>query len=253
MTEIALPSDQKPPTVGSMIQQLRPEIQRALPAGLSGDRIARLALTCVRANPDLAACSPESFAGALLSAAALGLEPGVNGEAYLTPYKREATLIVGYQGYAKLFWQSPMARHLDAQAVYEADDFDYGYGTSPFIKHRPGSRDLQDRGEVIAYYAVAGLTNGATPFVVLSPDEVKALRGGRQGPSGKIQDPMRWMERKTALRQLFKITPKSTALATAVNSDERYGTELYAEHVAAKDSTPQQETPAPAALGQAGQ
>lgn len=220
------------PTVGAMIQQLRPEIQRALPAGLSGDRMARLALTAVRKTPKLAECTPESFAGALLSASALGLEPDVNGEAYLVPYKGECTLIIGYQGFAKLFWQHPLAQHLDCQAVHERDEFDYRLGTDPFLSHKPA---VGERGKVIAYYAVAGLKGGASPFVVLSPEEVKRLRGGKTGSSGNIPDPQHWMERKTVLRQLFKLTPKSTQLATAIQADERSGTELHAEQVAARE------------------
>lgn len=240
-TDLTLPSTRepkRPATIQDVIRQLRPEIARALPKGLNADRIARLALTCVRKDPNLGLCTPESFAGALLTSAALGLEPGLNGEAYLVAYKdrrrqvTEATLIVGYQGYAKLFWQHPSALHLDAQAVYETDDFDYALGTTPFLRHRPATGD---RGNVIAYYAVAGLKGGATPFVVLSPDEVKTLRGGREGPSGQIEDPQRWMERKTVLRQLFKLTPKSTALQQAIESDERPGTELHAERVAERD------------------
>jgi len=215
------------PTVAQAIEMMKPEIARALPKGLDADRMARLALTLVRKDRSLAACSPESFAGSLLTAAALGLEPGVNGEAYLVAYKGECTLIIGYQGFAKLFYQSPLAKHLDAQAVYEHDEFDYEYGLSPRLVHKPAKGD---RGQVTHFYAVATLNTGASAFVVLSPEECKALRG-RVGTSGSIKDPMRWMERKTALRQLVKLLPKSTALDVAVNADERSGTELHAERV----------------------
>lgn len=221
-TDVAIPSENAP-TIGNLIQTLRPEIERALPRGMNADRVARLALTVVRQTPDLATCAPQSFAGALLTAAALGLEPGVNGEAYLVPYKRECQLIIGYQGYAKLFWQNPLARHLDAQAVFERDLFDYAYGTNPFLTHKPARGE---RGDVVAYYAVASLSTGGTAFVVLTPDEVKALRGGREGPSGRIADPMRWMERKTALRQLIKTLPRSTELNVAMRADEQLGSTL---------------------------
>ncbi len=214
---------EQPQTVGGFIQALRPEIARAAPKHMDADRIARLALTVVRKDKALANCKPESFAAALLTASALGLEPGINGEAYLVAYKGEATLIVGYQGYAKLFWQHPLAQHLDAQAVHEHDEFDYAYGLDPYLKHKPA---LGDRGKVVAYYAVAALSTGAKVFVVISPDEAKALRGGKVGVSGNIPDPMHWMERKTALRQLFKLLPKSPTLARALDSDERTGTEL---------------------------
>jgi recombination protein RecT len=246
--QIALPSEQTgdKPTVGNMIQQLRPELARALPKGMDADRIARLALTVLRtsemearkrgnANASLANCSPESFAGALLTAASLGLEPGVNGECYLVPYRRECTLIIGYQGYAKLFWQHPLAQHLDAQAVHEADDFDYAYGTAPFLRHKPARGE---RGEVIYYYAAATLSTGGSSFVVLTPDEVKTLRGGKVGTSGDIADPMKWMERKTAFRQLIKTLPRSTQLNTALVVDEQTGSELRAMHQPAAAPVP---------------
>lgn len=243
---VALPSEravaqaeQSQQTIGAMIQTLRPEIARALPRGMDADRIARLALTVLRES-DLAArkagkpemslanCNPQSFAGALLTAAALGLEPGVNGEAYLVPYKRECQLIIGYQGYAKLFWQNPLARHFDSQAVYANDEFDYAYGTKAFLSHKPARGE---RGDVIYYYAVASLSTGGSAFVVLTPQEVKKLRGGKVGSSGNIADPQRWMERKTAVRQLVKMLPRSTNLNTAVAVDEEFGSTLQAHRV----------------------
>lgn len=238
-----------PPTIGQVIQRMIPEIQRALPKGMDGDRIARLALTVLRTDQQAAIkrgkpkdalvnCTPESFAGALLGASALGLEPGVNGEAYLVAYAGECTLIVGYQGFAKLFWQHPMAKHLDAQAVYSGDEFDYGYGLTPFLIHKP--LKTGGRGTITHYYAVGGLTSGASGFVVLTVDEVKALRANTR--SQQIRDPQHWMERKTALRQLVKLLPKSPMLARAISADERSGSDLHAEQVA--EITPTDGAPA---------
>lgn len=228
------------PTVAQFIVRLQPEIQRALPRGMDADRLARLALTVVRQSEiaaqkarkpamSLANCTIESFAGSLLTAAALGLEPGVNGEAWLVPYKGECTLIVGYQGFAKLFWQHPLAKHLDAHAVYEKDSFDYAYGLAQFLRHKPAKGD---RGLITHYYAVAELSTGASAFVVLTADEVKRLRGGKVGSSGDIPDPQHWMERKTALRQLVKLLPKSPNLAAALAVDEQRGSTLHGESIA---------------------
>jgi recombination protein RecT len=226
---VAQRAQNSPPSIGALIQQMQPEIQRALPRGLSGDRMARLALTVLKRDPNLAACTPQSFAGALLTAASLGLEPGVNGEAYLVPYKGECSLIIGYQGYTKLFWQHPAAQTLNAQAVYERDEFEYAYGLAPKLHHVPFTGG--DRGAVIFYYAAVSLSTGGQHFEVLTPAQVKELRGGKVGPSGKIADPMRWMERKTAIRQVLKPMPKSTQMAMAIDSDERDGGELYVERV----------------------
>jgi recombination protein RecT len=211
------------PTLAQYFRSLEPEMARALPKHMPAERMARIALTTVRRDKTgkLGRCTPESFAGALLTAAQLGLEVG-NDEAYLVPYSGEVTLIVGYQGYAKLFWQSPLARHLDAQAVHAADFFEYEYGLSPRLVHRPAM--VADRGPVVAFYAVAALSTGGSAFVVLSPEQVKALRATSKRPD--VRDPMMWMERKTALRQLFKLLPKSAELNAALAADDQVRTDL---------------------------
>lgn len=230
-------------SIAAFIKNLQPEIERALPKHMTGDRMARLLLTAVRQTPKLAQCDPQSFAGAVLTASALGLEPNTpNGEAYLIPYGKECQLVIGYQGLVKLFWQSPLAQHIDAQAVHENDDFDYAYGLDPYLRHKPA---LGDRGEVVAYYGVASLNTGAKHFVVLSPAEVKALRQGKVGPSGKIADPMRWMERKTALRQLLKTLPKSANLSTAIAVDETNGSTLRGRQLGTPVQTPAITAPEP--------
>ena len=220
------------PSLVQVVQRMQPEIARALPKHLDADRMARLALTVIRQTPGLANTTPESFAGALLTAAALGLEPGVNGEAYLVPYKGECTLIIGYQGMVKLFWQHPLAAFIDAQAVYENDEFDYAYGLDPFLTHKPARGD---RGKVTEFYAVAGLTTGAKVFEVLSVDEVAALRKSTR--QGNVPDPQHWMARKTVLRQLVKRLPKSTQLANAAAVDDRGGADLLAHKIPEAIST----------------
>ena len=41
----------KPPTLAGLIEQMKPEIARVLPAQLNPDRMARIATTCVRQTP----------------------------------------------------------------------------------------------------------------------------------------------------------------------------------------------------------
>ena len=208
----------QPRSVAQTIQHYAPLIAQALPKHLDEDRFVRLALTTLRKTPDQQKCEPESFVGALLTASALGLEPDVNGECYLVPYKRECTLIVGYQGLAKLFWQHPLAARLSAEYVCENDEFTYSKGTDPHIHHEPA---LGARGKVIAYYAIVGLKNGATWFDVFTPAQIKVLRGPVR--SGNIRDPEHWMERKTALKQVLKLAPKATQLVAVQQVDEQPG------------------------------
>lgn len=218
--------------LGGLVERMKPEMARALPKHLDADRMTRLVLTTIRKTPQLADCTPESFLGSVMTCSQLGLEPGTD-EAYLIPRRNkgvwEATCVIGYQGYAKLFWQSPQAKHIAAEAVYEADDFDYELGMEPRLYHKPA---MDERGKVIAYYAVATLTSGGSAFVVLSPEDVVKLRGP-QRPS-QIADPMHWLEKKTALRQLVKLLPRSSSLNAALANDGAVRTD-----------------PAPAALDQA--
>ena len=51
----------------------------------------------------------------------------------------------------------------------------------PALEHIPAQGD---RGKVIAFYAIAGLTTGARQFEAFTPEQIKRLRGGRVGPSG---------------------------------------------------------------------
>ncbi len=222
-----------PVTLAQRVQQLSDSgaLAAALPKHVTPDRITRIVLTALRTNPQLAECTENSFLGSVLTSAQLGLEVNTPAaEAYLVPYRHrrgplagqtECQLIIGYQGYAKLFWQSNDAKHLDAQVVYERDEFDYAYGLDPYLRHKPA---MGDRGDVLCFYAVATLRSGGSAFVVLNPDEVAKLRANDREQS--VRDPQQWMSRKTAIRQVLKLMPKSPELAAAVVADETVRTDL---------------------------
>lgn len=224
---------QQPQTIGQFIESIKGEMGRAMPKHLNPDRLARIALTEVRRTPRLTQCTQQSFGGALMTCAQLGLEPGVTGEAYLIPRKNgklsyqaghdvfEVQLTIGYQGMAKLFWQSPLAKSLSAQAVYENDEFEYEEGLNPVLRHKP---TLGNRGEAIAYYAVATLTNGGHAFTVLSKAGVEEIRIRSKAGMGEKDSPWKTdydeMAKKTVLRRMFKLLPKSPELARALSQDD---------------------------------
>lgn len=236
---------EQPQGLAGFIEGMKGEIARALPRHMNPDRMARVALTCVRTTRNLDKATTASFGGALMTCAQLGLEPGPTGEAYLLPFRSthlskkagtdvyEVQLVIGYQGMVKLFWQSPLAKSLDAQAVHENDFFDYEYGLNPRLEHKP---TLNDRGRVIAYYAVATLTNGGAAFVVMSPFDVEEIR-----KRSKAKDDGPWstdyvpMAKKTCLRQLYKLLPKSAELAQALVHDGGVRTDISLDAI---DLTP---------------
>lgn len=70
-----------------MIQAMQPQIEKALPSVITPERFTRMVLTAVSTNPELANCTQESFLGAMMSAAQLGLEPNTPlGQAYIIPF-----------------------------------------------------------------------------------------------------------------------------------------------------------------------
>lgn len=230
MTNLPAQAQQRPQSVAQTIVANKQLIAEALPRGIDPDRFTRLALTTLRKTPRLQDCDPQSFVGSLLTASALGLEPDVLGECYLVPYKRECTLIVGYQGLAKLFWQHPMSARLSAEYVCERDEFSFDKGLNQHLTHRPATGD---RGAVVAYYAIVGLSNGATWFDVFTPAQIAKLRVGSR--KGNIADPEHWMERKTALKQVLKLAPKATQVQQVIAVDERGGSMEVARQVAARE------------------
>ncbi len=226
-------------TVQSMIRSSWSAIAASLPDTMDSKRFARLVFNAVRKTPRLAEATATSMVGAVLTASALGLEIGLNNEAHLVPYKRtnrektrewvEAQLIVGYGGVVKLFQQHPAARGVTTGWVGKNDRFDFAYGTAAFLDHRPA---FSDRGEPIAFWAAYELANGTRDFLVLDPPTVAKLRDKPMDEKRDVADPEHWMERKTVLKQVLKLAPKSTSLQWAFAVDEKPGGDLQRERVA---------------------
>lgn len=237
-TKNALAQTGKPQGLEVLIKNSVKALGQALPSHMNPERIVRIALTAIRLNPELAKCTPASFMGSLFTLAQLGLEP-VAGRAYLLPFNnkrkiggtwttvKEVQAIVGYKGYADLFYRHESALSIDMQAVYANDDFDYAYGTESFIRHKPA---MQNRGEAIAYYAVAKMKGGASVFRVMSKED--AVNHGKKHSktydkkAKKFYDFSPWVKdedamcQKTLILQLAKLIPLSIEMQKAMEVDE---------------------------------
>jgi recombination protein RecT len=215
--------------VKDLLDRMGPEIAKAVPAHMTAERMARIAYTQVRKNPDLAMCTAESLAGAILTCAQLGLEPGPTGEAFLVPRKNkgvwEASFELGYKGMATLFWQHPLAMYLDTQTVYENDEFDYELGLNAFLRHKPAKGE---RGkETGQWYAVARLVTGGYRFVVLDRAEVERRRHRGSSPfSPAWRNDYNAMAEKSCVRAIFDLLPKSPEMARALAQDGVVRTDL---------------------------
>lgn len=220
-------------TFPDLLEKSRMEIQRALPKHLESDRMMRLALTAFRTNENLGKCEPMSVIAAVVQASQMGLEIGLNGEAYLVPFKRECQLIPGYQGLMKLARQSGFVDDIFAMEVYERDIFEIDYGASRKLIHTPYKQSngfpasRSARGELMGFYAVAMLTNGKANFVHLALEDCFAIRDSSSGYKYAISNRRShpWitdfteMGKKSVIRMLTKQLPKSPHLSLALHLD----------------------------------
>jgi len=207
-------------TIQDLLARSRSQIQAALPKHLDADRLTRIALTTIRQTPKLLECDPLSLVKCILQAAAIGLEPDpILGRAYLVPYGRECTLIIGYKGFIDLARRSGEIQSIEAHVVYEADEWRFSYGLEPELYHRPA--DVTNRGKVVAAWALARFKDGGYQFEVMSLAELEAVRkSSRAGNNGPWVSHTAEMYRKTVLRRLSKLLPLSPTVAREIAREE---------------------------------
>jgi len=214
---------------GSVLAMIRDpkvtkQLQLALPNQLDASRFVRLLLTECRQNPALFACSPESFMAAMFDMAAVGLEPGPLGHAYLVPFKREITLILGYKGLIELAYRTEMIDFIAAVTVHEGEPFRVLRGDRMTIEHEELGQFAD--APAVAYYAIAFPKGGGHPVSdVMWPGDIERIR--KRAPSaGASSSPWKSdfeaMAQKTVLRRLLnrgkvRLTPE---VAEALIKDE---------------------------------
>lgn len=217
----ALAKSKEPMTFPQWLQSYKSELQLALPKHLNVDRMARIALTCFRQNPDLEKCDPRSVFAAVMMGAQLGLEPGIMGQAYLVPYKdrRRNTMtcqfIPGWQGLVDLVSRAGRAS-VWTGAVFHGDNFDFELGDRPFIRHRPEGED--DVNKLIYLYAVGRVNGSEWPVIeVWKPEKVARHRNrfNKVGDGHYSYNNFEMYGRKIPLLQVLKYMPKSVELHTS--------------------------------------
>lgn len=212
------------------INKSQKAIAKALPSTITPDRFTRMATTAVTMNPDLGECTPASFIGAMLQAAALGLEPNTPlGQAYLIPYNRkdkrtgrffkEAQFQIGYRGLIELAHRSGEFKSIEAHIVYENDEFEYELGLEPKLKHKPAMRN---KGEMVWVYAIYKLQSGGYGFEVMSKEDV--IKHRDKYSQAKSYSP--WvtnfesMAKKTVIKQALKYAPLKSEFVKAMNNED---------------------------------
>lgn len=213
-TSLAAPSPTK--EFSNFMDRLKPQMGLALPKHMNADRMARLALTAFSSNPEMQRCEFRTIASSLMTAGALGLEPGVNGAGYLIPYKGTCTFVPGWKGLVDLVSRSGRAT-VWTGAVFDGDEFDYALGDRPFVRHRPG--DETDPDKLTHVYAIGRVNGSDYPVIeVWSMRKVWKHRDALNKQGGKhysYRHPEMYA-RKVPLLQVLKYMPTSIEVANAI-------------------------------------
>ncbi len=210
----------------AMLDAFKSQLAVALPAHLSADRMARTALTALRQNPALLKCDPTSVFASVLLSAQLGLEIGIDGQAYLVPYKGKCTFIAGWKGYVELVNRAARAT-VWTGAVFKGDKFEYALGDSPFIRHQPMGESDEVQTNLTHVYAVGRIHDAHWPVIEVWPvsrvirHRNKFNKVGDSHYSFNNDASFIGYARKVPLMQVLKYMPKSVELRAAMATEGR--------------------------------
>lgn len=199
------------------LEKMKSQIALALPKHMSADRMARLALTAFSSSKALQNCKTDTILASLMTATQLGLEPGINGQGYLIPYKDTCTFVPGWKGLVDLVARAGRAT-VWTGAVYSGDKFDYQLGDEPFCRHQPG-----DGGEEFTHvYAIGRVKDAQMPVIevwtrgkVLKHLQQYNKVGGRHYALAS-ENNFEMYAKKVALMQVLKYMPSSIELSNAI-------------------------------------
>lgn len=225
---LAMPQEKQFP---EMLKAFKSHIAVALPAHLSPDRMARIALTAYRQNKTLSLCDPMSLFQAVILSSQLGLEIGVDGQAYLVPRKQKgkwvAVFVPGWKGYVELINRANKA-DIWTGAVFKGDAFEYELGDRPFVRHKPMGESDETKANLTHVYCIGRKHNSENPIIEVWPVgkvERHLKKYNNVGESHyALANDTNFIAygRKVALLQVQKYLPKSVELR-AVEAIDHHG------------------------------
>lgn len=193
----------------------RPDVQNSImeiiPKHLTPERLIKTVLMAASRQPKLLDCTGASLLKCAMTSAELGLDcSGTLGRAYLVPYSREATFIVGYLGLADLARRSGEIESLDAQVVYKQDKFTLTRGLETIFIHEEDLFGDKLDADIVGAYFVAKFKDGGHHIEWMTRKQIDAIRSrSKAGNNGPWVTDYAAMCRKTVLRRGVKFCPLS--------------------------------------------
>ena len=204
-------------TFANFMDLLKPQIKRALPAHMNEDRMARLAMTAFSTSQKLQKCTPQSIAGAVMTASQLGLEPGVNGAGFLIPYGTECTFVPGWRGLVDLVARSGRGTVFTG-VIYRDQEYTFTDGARrDLIIHN--ETDMDDAKDITHTYAVGWVKGAQFPVIELwRISKIEKHRDRYNKVKGQHYSYRDWemYARKVPLLQVLKYMPCSIEVSNAI-------------------------------------
>jgi len=199
------------------MDKLKPQLELALPKHLSTDRMARLALTAFSSNQQLQKCTHLSIAASMMTSAALGLEPGVNGAGYLIPYKDTCTFVPGWKGLVDLVSRSGRGT-VYTGVIFKDQKYTFTDGARrDLVIHN--ETDLDDPADITHAYAIGWVRDSQMPVIELWSVAKITKHRNKYNKVGSRHYSFRDWEmycRKVPLLQVLKYMPSSVEMANAI-------------------------------------
>lgn len=206
------------------IQLLEPQFKMVLPPHITPERFIRITMTAIQGEPRLVnKATRQSLYAACMQAAQDGLLPDKR-EGVINVYGDQAKWMPMVGGICKKARNSGEISSIDAQVVYEKDEYDSWIDErGQHFKHVKSRDADRTAGEVRLTYAYAITKDGGFYFEEVDEKQMAAIEGyskaGNDSPwKGPFRDEMR---RKSALRRLAKYRlPSSTDLEEVLHRDD---------------------------------
>ncbi len=182
---------------------------------LQPERMLRLCVNAAKKTPHLIECDPQTVLGAMMTSAALGLEPNtIQQQAFLIPYKKrvkrgnqwvdeyDCQFQIGARGFITLFYRAPQILSVDGDSIHDGDIFEHMKGSESFLRY---SKALHNRGALLGAFSHVRLKDGGESACVLPAEEIYKIRARSEtfkALQKRVQDEQDPKERDKAQRKL---------------------------------------------------
>ena len=204
-------------------EKQRTIMSKLLPNTISVDQYLAAVVVEFKKNPALEECSPQSFWSAVMCCCETGLLPSSSlGYAYLIPFGKECTFVVGYHGLVKLLRDSGRLEAIRVRFVFEEDEFwveeKDGVEHIYFKPHSDSFHRKKEDGKLV--YAIIKMKGEEGYHYVMAMDEILTIREAALKNKKHPQSSPWWahfeaMAMKTVLRRCCRllrgVSPQLTA------------------------------------------